>query len=151
MQFLSYFGHFFEHFLLSAHLPWVPWIDVCTQVCPPENDTLKIGMLAGSRHCRNPKNLKIRCFLCVFVISRAPNQVPRTFAGFIWSWTTWYSVELSWRDNGDKMETVVLWLWVVVPQNMQFCLVFGPFLTTRRPHRPATAPTNRCKYDNKSS
>ena len=67
---------FFDHYLLSADSSWVPWIHACTQVCSPENDTLKIGMLAGSRHCRNPKNLKIRCFLCVFVISRAPNQVP---------------------------------------------------------------------------
>ena len=65
---------------------------------------------------------------------------------YFWSWITWHNVGPLWWSNRDKMDIAALRIKVDLPQNMQFCPVFGHFLTFRNLHRPSMFPQNRRKY-----
>ena len=75
------FWPIFDLFLDSADSPWVPCIDASTQVCPPENEKLKIGIFAGKRNCRNIKNLRIHHFGGNLVIFEAHSRSSTAFLG----------------------------------------------------------------------
>ena len=142
------FSAIFDHFLTSRgpHWPSMVPMDANMQVSLPWKNRLVTGISAGFVYCGNPKKSKIHCCRRVFVIfwacSMAQTSPPTSFR----FWIAWHNVGPSRCHNRDKMDTVALSYKVDSPQNMQFCPIFGLFLTSRGPHRPLMVPRKKRKY-----
>ena len=89
------------------------------------------------------KKLKIHCCRCVFVVFWARSTAHTSPLASFLIGIAWHNVGPSRCHNRDKMDIVALSYKVDLPQNMQFCPIFGLFLTSRDPQRPSVVPTSR--------